>query len=138
MNIVIDNNILFSIMKPSSINSYIFSAINAKFFAPEFILEELNEHREECLLKSGLSAQEFEMRLNEIEENIKFLGSPLYEDFLEKVSDLIEDADDIDFLALALYTHSAIWSNDSHFREQGDIDVFTTLDLLNMFLRREV
>lgn len=61
--IVIDNNVLFSLINPFSISSYIFSSIDIKFIAPEFIKEELEEHKEECIIKSNLSEDEFRIRL---------------------------------------------------------------------------
>lgn len=130
MKLVIDNNILFSLMNPHSANSYIFDFLKIKFFAPEFILSELNEHKSECLRKSRLSEQEFEMRLNELKERIKFFKFLEYKIFLRKAKDFSKDPDDIDFLALALSTKSLIWSNDSHLKQQSLIRVFATSELL--------
>ena len=138
MKLVLDNNILFSIMNPFSIASYLFSSIRAEFLAPEFIKEELKEHKEECLFKSKLSEHEFEIRQIEVEELIKFFKSSTYEEFFEKSKLAISDPDDIDFLALALSANSAIWSNDPHLIKQSLVKVFTTLDLIKMFLKGEI
>ncbi|MEK6860223.1 MAG: PIN domain-containing protein [Nanoarchaeota archaeon] len=135
MKLVLDNNVLFSIINPFSTAAYLFSSIRAEFLAPEFIKQELEKHKEECLIKSGLSKHEFEIRQNEIEESINFFKSSEYENFLEKSSDLISDIKDIDFLALALLTDSAIWSNDPHIKEQSLIPVLTTKDLLVKFIK---
>jgi len=48
---------------------------------------------------------------------------------------LISDPDDIDFLALALLTNAAIWSNDSHLKKQSLVPVFTTDDIIKLFLK---
>jgi len=135
MKLVLDNNPLFSIMNPKSISAYLFASIRAKFIAPEFIKSELNKYKEECLFKSKLSEQEFEIRQKEVEESIDFFKSSEYENFLERSADLISDPNDIDFLALALSTNAAIWSNDPHLRQQSLVRVFTTLDLVKLFLK---
>jgi predicted nucleic acid-binding protein len=138
MRLVLDNNVLFSIMNPKSVASYLFFSIRAVFLAPEFIKFELNKYKEECLLKSKLSEEQFEMRQKEVEESINFFKSSEYESFLEKSIDSISDPKDIDFLALALLTNSAIWSNDPHLIEQSLVPVFTTKDLVVKFLKGEI
>ena len=134
MRLVLDNNSLFSIMNPYSISAYLFASIRCEFIAPEFIKSELKEIKEECLFKSKLSEQQFEMRQKEVEESIDFFKSSEYEDFLEKAKSAISDPDDADFLALALAFNSAIWSNDPHLKEQSLVKVFTTEDLVKMIL----
>lgn len=137
MELVLDNNILFSLMNPFSIASYLFSSINSEFSAPEFIKSELIKHKEECLLKSNLSEYEFEIRQKEIEESIRFFNTSEYENFLEKSADSISDLNDIDFLALALSIKASIWSNDPHLKEQLLVPVYTTKELVVKFLKGE-
>lgn len=136
--LVLDNNALFSVMNPKSISAYLFSSIRAKFIAPKDIKSEFNEHREECLLKSKISEQEFEMRQEEVEESIDFSELLEYKQFLKKALKELPDPDDAPYLALALSTNSAIWSNDPHLKEQSLVKVFTTGDLLRMFFDDEI
>jgi len=138
MKLILDTNSLFSIMNPCSLSAYLFASIRAEFLGPEFLKSELEEHKEECLIKSELSEHEFEIRQTEVEESIKFFKTSEYEDFLEKAKDSVPDLDDIDFLALALLTNSAIWSNDPHLIGQSLIPVYKTSDLLKMFLKGEI
>jgi predicted nucleic acid-binding protein len=125
-------------MNPKSVSAYLFASIKAKFIAPEDIKIEFNKHKEECLLKSRLSEQEFEMRQVEIEESIKFFKLFEYKQFLKKALGELKDPNDAPYLALALSTNSAIWSNDPHLIEQSLVLVFTTKDLLVKFLNREI
>ncbi len=134
MKLVLDNNILFSIMNLESTSAYLFSSVRAEFFAPEFIRKELSEHEKECLIKSELSDEQFEMRRAEVDRFIKFFKLSEYKEYLEESAKLISDPDDVDFLALALLTNSSIWSNDLHLKEQSLVKVFTTKELLEMFL----
>lgn len=128
---VLDNNILFSLMNPQSISSYLFSSLRAEFFAPEFIKSEFNKYKEVCLLRSKLSEHEFEIRQREIEGNIEFIELSKYKRFLKLALNKLPDPDDTDFLALASYIDSFIWSNDPHFKQQLLVKVFTTEELVN-------
>ena len=132
MKLVLDNNILFSLMNPNSTTSFLFSSLNSRFISPEFIKSEFEKHKKICLLKSKLSEQEFELRLEQIKDSIEFIKESEYKEFLKKSKQLISDPDDVDFLALALSTNSAIWSNDKHLKEQSLIPVFTTEELIKL------
>ena len=135
MILVLDNNSLFSIMNPKSVSAYLFSSIRAEFIAPEFIKSEFEKYKEIILFKSKLSEHEFEIRQKEIEESIEFFEESKYGEFLAKAMNNLSDSKDSPYLALALLTNSAIWSNDPHLKEQSLIPVFTTSDLIKMFLR---
>jgi len=138
MMLVLDNNILFSLMNPFSVASYLFFSVKAEFSAPEFIKLELKKYKELCLFKSKLSEHEFDIRYNEICESIKLFKSPEYENFLINAANSLQDIKDSPYIALALSTNSAIWSNDPHIKKQSLVPVFTTGDLVKMFLRCEI
>ncbi len=138
MILVLDNNSLFSVINPKSVSAYLFSSIRAEFIAPEFIKSEFEKYKEIILSKSKLSEHEFEIRQKEIEESIEFFEESKYEEFLVKARNNLSDPKDSPYLALALLTNSAIWSNDPHLKEQSLVPVFTTSDLIKMFLRGEL
>src|SRR3989339_830454 len=119
MKLVLDSNILFSLMNPNSTASFLFFSLNSKFIAPEFI-------------KSKLSLQEFKSRLKQIEESVRFINELEYKHFFKTAKKSISDEKDIDFLALALSTNSVIWSNDKHLKEQSLIPVLTTEELIKL------
>ena len=134
MNLVLDNNILFSLMNPNSINSYLFSSLRANFSAPAFAMTEFEKYISICLSKSKLSEHEFQIRRREIEEQVEFVQLSKYRKFMKLSIVALTDKDDIDFLALALSLKSAIWSNDKHFKQQSLVQVFTTRELVNQLL----
>ncbi len=132
MMLVLDNNSLFSVMNPKSVSAYLFSSVRAEFIAPEFIKSEFEKYKEIILSKSKLSEHEFEIRQKEIEESIEFFKESKYEEFLVKAIRNLSDSKDSPYLALALLTNSAIWSNDPHFKEQSLVPVFTTKELIEI------
>jgi len=134
MKVVLDNNIFFSLMNPFTAASYIFFPPKIDFFIPEYVKFEFNKYRELCLLKSGLSENEFELRQEEVEEQIKFIELSEYKEFLRQSSEALPDPKDSPYLALALKTNSIIWSNDSHLKQQSLAKVSTTAELINRLL----
>lgn len=138
MKLVLDNNVLFSLMNPFSITSYLFSSINAEFIAPKFIKSEFDKYKELILSKSGLSEHEFEIREKEIFNLVEFSEESKYRKFLEEAINNLPDSKDSPYLALALTFGSKIWSNDPHFKEQKLVPVFSTSELIIKFLHGEV
>ncbi|MBS3102332.1 hypothetical protein J4458_02705 [Candidatus Woesearchaeota archaeon] len=139
MILVLDNNILFSIMNPKSVASYLFSSLKADFFTTEFALSELNKHKADCLSKSKLSEHEFGLRLLEAKALIKFFKSSEYSSFLAGAIDsLPEDPKDSPYLALALSIKAAIWSNDPHLKKQSLVKVYSTKELIDKLLNEEL
>ena len=138
MILVLDNNSLFSVMNPKSVSAYLFSSIRAEFIAPEFIKSEFEKYKEIILFKSKLSEHEFETRQKEIEESIEFFEESKYEEFLVKAMNNLSDPKDSPYLALALLTNSAIWSDDPHLKQQSLVKVFTTKELIDNLLKDEL
>ncbi|MDI6738533.1 MAG: PIN domain-containing protein [Nanoarchaeota archaeon] len=137
MKVVLDNNILFSLINPDSVNSYLFAALRFEFFAPEYIKSELAKYASDCLLKSKLSKHEFEMRQKEVEAGIRFCKISEFKRFLKQAKDSLPDKDDAPYVALALAIKSVIWSNDPHLKQQSLAKVFTTAELINKLLKSE-
>ncbi len=139
MKLVLDNNVLFSIMNPKSAAAYLFSLLRADFFAPDFIKSEFDKYNEDCLSKSGLSEHEFEMRLQEAEKFIKFIKSPEYDAQLDKaIESLPNDPKDSPYVALALSINTVVWSNDPHLKQQSLVEVYTTAELIGKMLNEEI
>ncbi len=138
MELVIDNNVLFSIMNPNSVASYLFFSLKSKFLAPKFIKSEFSKYKKVCLKKSKLSEQEFEMRQAEVEETIRFFDFKEYKICIPKALKFMSDPNDVDFLALALSSNAIIWSNDLHFQKQTLVKVYTTKEIIELLIKREI
>ena len=132
MRLIIDNNILFSLMKPDSTNSHLFSIMNVEFLSPEFINNEFKKYEDECLLKSKLSKLDFIKRKKEILDKIKFIKFSEYEKFIKNAELYTKDIDDSPYIALALKLNYPIWSNDKRLKEQNKVKVFSTEDIIEI------
>lgn len=138
MELIIDNNILFSLMKPDSMNSKIFLYLNikfkCKFIAPQFLIWEFNKYESECLEKSILSKEEFKYRKQEIISKISFIDFIKYKEFLKEAVKISPDIDDAPYFALSLKTGIPLWSNDAILKKQDKIKVLSTKDIIEIFL----
>jgi predicted nucleic acid-binding protein len=132
MKLILDNNILFSLMKPDSVSSKIFSFLNSEFAAPSFILHEFNKYKEDCLKKSGLSKIDFDKRKDEILSRIKFIEAKEYKKFIKEALKKLTDEDDAPYIALALKMKAPVWSNDKDLKKQDNITILSTEDLVNV------
>ncbi len=132
MKILVDNNILFSLMKPNSTNSALFSIIKFDFYAPLFIMNEFTKHSEECFKKSGLRRDLFELRKKEIIKKIIFVKFKDYEVFFKEALKICPDKDDAPYFALALKLNCPLWSNDSLLKKQDKINVLSTEDIIEL------
>ena len=132
MELVIDANIVFSLLKKGSFTRQLSKKHSLELYTHPFVLDELDEHSGELCSSLGISEDTFE-RLKVILSklvNVKKKPSPQQ---LNRAKSLISDFDDAPYLALAIKLGIDIWSNDSHFKEQSVARVFTT-DELSAFL----
>lgn len=106
MKIVIDTNIIFSILRSGSIEKrkLLFNP-NFEFYAPQFIIVELFQHKERIIYKSKIPETSVYELLDNILQKIHFVNN----DFISNLSyfkafHLCKDVDekDIPFVALAI------------------------------------
>ncbi|PIN89077.1 hypothetical protein COU57_06645 [Candidatus Pacearchaeota archaeon CG10_big_fil_rev_8_21_14_0_10_32_14] len=130
MELIIDNNVIFSLMKLDSTNSFVFSFLNGEFIAPSFILKEFEKHKNECFIKSKLSRKEFDQRKKEVLSKIQIIELKEYKNFFKRAVDISPDKDDVPYFALALKINCPIWSNDKQLKEQSVVKVLSTEDII--------
>ena len=119
-------------MNPTSTASQVLQQKKLALFAPSLILSELEEHLEECQQKSHLSKEAFQQRKAVIQYQITFINVQTYKSLLKRAIKLIQDLDDVPYLACALSQNLPLWSNDSHFKQQSLVPVLTTQELLTL------
>jgi len=140
MLLVVDANVVFSalIKEGTTLRLFEFNSIFKIFelVAPEFIWDEIEEHKEEIIRKSKLSEEELERVLEFIRSEIVSIPKEYFSEFLEKAKE-ISPPDDFPYVALALKLKSLgleaeIWSNDKELKKalEGRIDVLSTKEIL--------
>lgn len=136
MKFVVDTNVLFTFFWKESFTKGILIDQDLEFFSPEFALREVNEHRDEILKKTGISPEEFKRLRTDLAICVEFIPLEEYSEFLQRASS-IPDPNDVDFIALALKLDLPIWSNDPHLKEQSEVKVFSTKELIDFLSKAE-
>ena len=133
MLVVIDANELFSLLiKGSKSSKEIFLSKNIELIAPEFILEEFVNHKEEILSKTHRTESEFLELLIVFKDRVKLIPEQEFSLYILKACEFLSEHEkDKEYLALALRFNCLIWSEDKVLKKQSKIEVFNTKELFD-------
>lgn len=135
MKLIIDTNVLISAILKDSLARKILFNPKFEFYVCEFVFEEIAEHFQEIIKKSGLSSKDLMNLLNEIKGQISIIPSEIFSQKLESADRIIGNIDkkDIPLAALALaIPNEGIWTNDKHFLGQKKIKAWATAELMGL------
>ena len=133
MKLVIDANILFSVLIREGMSAEILSKLALELFAPEFLFQEFDKYKDEILSKTHREEFELHETLDELKNLINIQKKKYFEEFIEEAKCICPDENDIEYFALALKLKCGIWSNDKKLKEQDKIKVYSIGDLVKEF-----
>jgi predicted nucleic acid-binding protein len=133
MDLVVDANIVMSTLISAEGKTFdlIFND-RLKLFAPEFLLEEIEKHKEEILSKSTLSEAEFKLLLSLVFSRIEIIPLSEFQKFVVCAEKITPDPNDTEYFALALRLNCAIWTNDKKLKGQDKIKIHSTTELIEL------
>ena len=135
MILVADTNVIISALIRDSLTRSVLLHPFLDLFIPEFLVDELELHRQEIIRKSGLTEAAYEKLLNAFMTRLNVVEKKEFADSYVEALGVMRgiDEDDAEFLALALVIDAdGIWTNDRHFLKQTRIRVWTTAELANL------
>jgi predicted nucleic acid-binding protein len=112
MDVVVDANIVFSALIKRSYTLDLMFFNELRLFSPEFLIEELLEHKDEIISKSGLTSLEYEKYLEIILRRIRIVPTVELLPYIDTARKICLDTDDVDYVALSLMLNIPIWTND--------------------------
>ena len=132
MKVILDTNILISALIKDSITRRIIFESGLNFYYPEISLNELHKHTNLILKKSNMGKKDLDLLLNRLLNYIRLIPEHRIVNCLNEANILLGhiDHDDVVFIAAALISNAAIWSDDKHFQKQKSIKIFTTKDMI--------
>lgn len=134
MELVVDANIIISaVISTESKTCDLLFSDEIILFAPEFLQEEFEKHKQEILLKSGLPEIDFDLALSLIFSRIRFIPFPEFKSFINQAKEICPDPNDTEYFAVALKLGCPIWSNDKELKSQDAVKIYSTRDLLELF-----
>ena len=139
-----DANILFSFFRMESERKRVMKellALGCRLICPEFVFEELKNRKEKILRYSkNIDEIEFTYQLFLLQSEIKTFSEEKYRSFLSKAGKISPHGGDTKgdpYFALALFLDCPIWSDEKAFKEQAEIKIFSTKELLEMLKEKE-
>lgn len=134
MFLVVDANIVLSALltKGKSFDIFIMNKLIKKyeFIAPEFLFFEIDKNVDEIVKRSKLSSEELAKVLKFIKDEIDFIPFKEFNEQTGKASSLAPHEKDVQYFALALAFNCGIWSEEKAFKQQSQVKVFSTKDLM--------
>jgi len=103
MDLVVDANVLFAALIRNNRTADLMFKEEIHLFAPEFLLEELMEHKDEVLKKTDRSYEDYIRFINIMKHTITFYPNNDFRKYLKRASLITPDPDDTEYVALALY-----------------------------------
>lgn len=135
MNIIIDSNILFSALIKNSFTRKLILTYDGFFLFPNFIFEEMENHKEELINKSGMNHEDFNNLFQLILRKVIIVPNEILYNYKNEALKIVKDIDpdDVLFIACVLaYPESILWSEDKKLKRQTKIKVFNTQEIKNI------
>lgn len=129
MKLVVDANVLFSALIKDSFTRKLFFEDRLEIYAPEYLFEEFEEHREEIMQKTHRNEAEFWEVMGILKSRISVVPFSEFEKFMEKAKKASPDMDDAIYFAVAFAIDGAIWSNDRRLKGQKEVRVLNTEEI---------
>ncbi len=134
MELVVDANVLFAalISSQGKTRELLFREALI-FYAPDFIFEEIEKYSDTIIKKSGLTKEGLDLVLTILSSRIKIVSYDEFSKYIPKAEKICPDPNDVEYFAVALMKEISVWSNDQLLKEQSEIKVYSTTDLLKRF-----
>lgn len=130
MDLVIDANILFSVLIKKGKTEELLFKDTLHLFAPEFLFDEFEKYRKLIKDKTKRNDKDFDRLMRILREKINVVPNEETEKFILKAKNICPDENDVDYFALALKLNCSVWSNDKALKNQRQIDVISTEELI--------
>lgn len=133
MQVIIDANVIIAMLiRPGKPIDLFFDG-RLKVLAPQLLFEELKNNKEELMEKSNLTGEEYEWLLTILTHNIEIIPELDFLSYKETANKICPDPKDIVYFALALYLKYPIWTNEKVLKEQTEVTIYATPELIRVF-----
>lgn len=132
MDIVVDANIVISMLIRHGKTVDAFFSEEMTIYAPTFLLEEIYNNKGMIIGKSSFNIIEVEEFIELIKEKIIFVEENEFIDKKAMAKSICPDKKDVTYFALALKRNCPIWSNENILKEQTKVKVYSTKDILTI------
>ena len=132
MDVVVDANVIFAILIKDGFSYHLLFSERFHLFTPEYVFTEFEKHKEEILRKTERTPTELLRFIEILKRRITIVPLEELIGYIEEAEKLTPDPNDIAYFALALKLNCAIWSNDKKLKEQDQVEVYHTHELVKL------
>ena len=135
MKLVIDANVVISALIADSKTRERIVTLEPDLLTPAFVHEEIENYEDLIVEKSGMEPERVAKFIDLLFQYIEVVSADEFHPAIENADEAIGDSDpdDVLYLACAIATDSAIWSDDSDFDEQDIVETYSTSDVIEAF-----
>jgi len=136
--LIVDACILFSFFKGDSIRRRLIEEIpnlGCELISPEFAFSELTSDEDKIKKYGKINELSFAFLFSLLLRKVESIPEEEYRGFLSeanKISPHGEQDKDDPYFALALAFNSSVWSDESEFKQQSRVRVFSTRELVEL------
>lgn len=134
MQLVIDANVLFAALIGKGKTQELVFDDRLRLVAPLKLIDEFESNKELIAEKGSVSVSELLEAFELLKERIElYATNEISPEIRLKAGRLSPHSKDAPYFALALHLGCSIWSRERYFKEQSEVKVFSTPDLIKMF-----
>jgi len=135
MKLVVDANVVISALIADSKTRELIVTLEPDLRTPAFVYDEIENYEELIVEKSEMDPDRVAQFVDLLFQYIEVVPVDEFHHAIEKADAVIGDTDpdDVLYLACAIASDAAIWSDDSDFDEQNVVERYSTSDVIHAF-----
>jgi predicted nucleic acid-binding protein len=135
MKLVIDANVVISALIADSKTRELIVTLEPDLLTPAFVYDEIENYEDLIVEKSGMEPDRVAQFIDLLFQYIEVVPADEFYPAIDRADEAIGDIDpdDVLYLACAIATEAAIWSDDSDFDEQNLVETYSTSDVIDSF-----
>ncbi|MFW5950020.1 MAG: PIN domain-containing protein [archaeon] len=135
MKLVIDANVVISALVADAKTREFIVTLEPELLTPAFVHDEIENYEEMIAEKSGMEPDRVTQFIDLLFQYIDVVPAEDFYPVIERADEAIGDTDpdDVLYLACAIASDAAIWSDDSDFDQQNLVETYSTSDVIDSF-----
>jgi len=135
MKLVIDANVAISALIADSKTRELIVTLEPDLLTPAFVHDEIENYEDLIVEKSGMEPDRVAQFIDLLFQYIEVVPADDFYPAIERADEAIgnTDPDDVLYLACAIVSDAAIWSDDTDFDEQGLVERHSTSEIIDSF-----
>lgn len=135
MRLVVDANVVISALVADSKTRELIVTLEPDLLTPAFVYDEIDNYEELIVEKSGMEPDRVAQFVDLLFQYIETVPADNFYPAIDRADDAIGDTDpdDVLYLACAIDSDAAIWSDDSDFAEQNLVETYPTSEVISSF-----